>query len=58
MGLDPYQLVTVTLRATTGGGTSDRSNELSGRSSEAGTQPLCYMVAVNNRDHQPLCFPP
>ncbi|XP_065904304.1 receptor-type tyrosine-protein phosphatase delta-like isoform X2 [Dysidea avara] len=35
MGLDPYQLVTVTLRATTGGGTSDRSNELSGRSSEA-----------------------
>ena len=35
-GLSPYQLVTVTITATNGGGTSDFSNAVSGRSSEGG----------------------
>jgi len=34
-GLSPYQLITVTITASNGGGTSDPSNEVSGRSSEA-----------------------
>ena len=36
-GLSPYQLVTVTITAINGVGTSDLSDEASGRSSEAGT---------------------
>ena len=35
-GLSPYQLVTVTITATNGGGTSDPSDPMDGRSSEAG----------------------
>ena len=35
-GLSPYQLVTVTITATNGGGTSEPSDEASGRSSESG----------------------
>ena len=35
-GLSPYQLVTVTITATNDVGTSDLSDEASGRSSEAG----------------------
>ena len=35
-GLSPYQLVTVTITATNGGGTSDLSDAVSGRSSEGG----------------------
>ena len=35
-GLSPYQLVTVTITATNGGGTSDPSNEVFSRSNEAG----------------------
>jgi len=35
-GLDPYQLVTVTITATNGGGTSGNSNEMTGRAAEAG----------------------
>jgi len=42
MGLSPYQLVTVTITATTGGGTSDLSDEEIGRSSEAGAHN-CYL---------------
>ena len=34
--LNPYQMVNVTITATNGGGTSSHSNELSGRTSEAG----------------------
>ena len=36
-GLSPYQLVTVTITATNGGGTSNPSDEVSGRSSEEGS---------------------
>ena len=32
----PYQLITVTVSATNGGGTSEQSNEVTGRSLEAG----------------------
>ena len=35
-GLSPYQLVTVTITATNERGTSDLSDEVSGRSSEGG----------------------
>ena len=35
-GLFPYQLVIVTITATNGGGTSDLSDAVSGRSSEGG----------------------
>ena len=36
-GLSPYQLVTVTITATNGGGTSNSSDDVSGRSSEEGS---------------------
>ena len=36
-GLSPYQLVTMTITATNGGGTSDPSAAVVGRSSESGT---------------------
>ena len=36
--LSPYQLVTVTVTATNGGGTSNHSNEVSGRTNEAGKE--------------------
>ena len=36
-GLSPYQLITVTITATNGAGTSEPSNEVSGRTNEAGT---------------------
>ena len=35
-GLSPYQLVTVTITATNGGGTSDPSEGVSARSNEGG----------------------
>ena len=35
-GLSTYQVITVTITATNGGGTSAPSNEAFGRSSEAG----------------------
>ena len=35
-GLSPYQLVTLTITATNGGGTSGNSTAVEGRSSEAG----------------------
>ena len=35
-GLSPYQLITVTITATNGAGTSEPSNEVSGRTNEAG----------------------
>ena len=35
-GLSPYQLITVTITATNGAGTSEPSNEVSGRTHEAG----------------------
>ena len=35
-GLNPYQMVNVTITATNGGGTSDFSNVISSRTSEAG----------------------
>ena len=40
-GLSPYQLITVTITATNGGGTSEPSNEISGRTSEAGVIISC-----------------
>jgi len=43
-GLDPYQMVTVTITATTGGGTSNRSKEEFGRTSEAGKLVQCYSL--------------
>ena len=46
--LSPYQLVTVTITATNGGGTSDPSNEVSGRSSEAGK---LYRTSTNTTDN-------
>ena len=39
-GLSPFQLVTVTVTATTGGGTSNPSDARNGRSSEAGDHKL------------------
>jgi len=35
-GLSPYQLITVTITATNGAGTSEPSNKVSGRTDEAG----------------------
>ena len=35
-GMSPYQLITVTITATNGAGTSELSNEVSGRTHEAG----------------------
>lgn len=35
-GLSPYQLITVTITATNGAGTSEPSNKVSGRTNEAG----------------------
>ena len=35
-GMSPYQLITVTVTATNGAGTSEPSNEVSGRTNEAG----------------------
>ena len=34
--MSPYQLITMTITATNGGGTSEPSNEVSGRTHEAG----------------------
>ena len=42
-GLSPYQLITVTIAATNGAGTSKPSNEASGRTNEAG-----IIVAIAN----------
>ena len=36
-GLSPFQLVTVIITATNGGGTSDPSDQVSGRSNEEGS---------------------
>ena len=35
-GMSPYQAITVTITATNGAGTSEPSNEVSGRTYEAG----------------------
>ena len=35
-GMSPYQMITMTITATNGGGTSEPSNEVSGRTHEAG----------------------
>ena len=35
-GMSPYQLITLTITATNGAGTSEPSNEVSGRTAEAG----------------------
>ena len=35
-GMSPYQLITVTITVTNGAGTSEPSNEVSGRTNEAG----------------------
>ena len=46
-GLAPYQLVTVTITATNGGGTSGSSNEITGRAGETGnSHHMVYTVAV------------
>ena len=49
-GMSPYQLITVTITATNGGGTSEPSNEVSGRTYEAGTvRIMCnyiYLVPI------------
>ena len=42
-GLTPYQLVTVTITATNGGGTSENSNEMTVRTSEAGIVIVYFM---------------
>ena len=34
--MNPYQLITVTITATNGAGTSEPSNKVSGRTNEAG----------------------
>ena len=41
-GLNPYQLITVTITATNGAGTSEPSNEVSGRTHEAGMIPYIF----------------
>ena len=46
-GLAPYQLVTVTITATNGGGTSENSNEMTARTSEAGII-IVYFIYVSN----------
>ena len=45
-GLSPYQLITVTITATNGAGTSEPSNELSGRTNEAGMIVLQFLLAI------------
>ena len=46
-GLSPNQLVTVTITATNGAGTSEPSNEISGRTNEAGTHDAkCLLIVV------------
>ena len=45
-GLSPYQQITVTITATNGGGTSERSNEASGRTHEAGRHYLLYLLVL------------
>ena len=50
-GLAPYQLVTVTITATNGGGTSGNSNEMTSRTSEAGiviAKPSLFHLPVFN----------
>ena len=41
-GLSPHQLITVTITATNGAGTSEPSNEVSGRTHEAGMIPYMF----------------
>ena len=41
-GLSPYQMITVTITATNGAGTSEPSNEVSGRTYEAGMIPYTF----------------
>ena len=40
----PYQLITVTVTATNGGGSSEPSNEVTGRSLEAGMVIITCLV--------------
>ena len=41
-GLSPYQLITVTITATNGAGTSEPSNKVLGRTHEAGIHTYVY----------------
>ena len=41
-GLSPYQVITVTITATNGAGTSEPSSEVSGRTHEAGMLPYIF----------------
>ena len=43
-GLSPYQLVTVTITATNGGGTSDPSDAEAERSREGGNYSITYKL--------------
>ena len=43
-GLSPYQFITVTITATNGAGTSEPSNEVSGRTHEAGMTVLYHLL--------------
>ena len=46
-GLNPYQLITVTITATNGAGTGEPSNEVSVRTHEAGMITLSPLIVVN-----------
>ena len=43
-GLSPYQVITVTITATNGAGTSEPSNEVSVRTQEAGINMIIFVV--------------
>ena len=44
--MSPYQVITMSITATNGGGTSEPSNEVSGRTHEAGMMcnSLCSII--------------
>ena len=54
VGLSPYQLISVTITAITGGGTSGPSEEEFGRSSEAGSYcvTVCVIIVVCYMEQQ------
>ena len=56
--LSPYQLVRVTITATNGGGTSDPSNEVIGRSSEAGNVLMLILAKYIQYIHACICLLP
>ena len=51
-GLSPYQLITVTITATNGAGTSEPSNEVSGRTHEAGIH-ICLFIHIYTFTYAP-----